>query len=113
MDLPNDGIRLRGERREGALKDITSCAAHVGWSHALLKLLLEELCVDDEIDTLLGNIDRLAIDQFPQAIAVALALRHSWRADDFLRFARRLQTIAARSSRGRMNAAGSRKRMLA
>ncbi len=80
---------------------MTSVTANLRWSHALLNLLLEELYVDEEIATFLGDVDHLPTDRFPQAVAVALALRHSWRKDDFDRLATRLHSIANRSSRCR------------
>jgi hypothetical protein len=45
--------------------------------------LLEDLHVEDEVIELIGNLDRLPVHRYPQAVAVALALRHSWRPDDF------------------------------
>jgi len=48
-----------------------------------MEVLLEELYVDDGLEELLGTArDRLRVRQYPQAVAVALILRHSWRADD-------------------------------
>jgi len=49
----------------------------------LMKVLVEELYVDDGLEELLGKApSRLQVRQYPQAVAVALILRHSWRADD-------------------------------
>jgi hypothetical protein len=48
-----------------------------------MEVLLEELYVDDGLEVLLGTApDKLGVRQYPQAVAVALILRHSWRADD-------------------------------
>ena len=48
-----------------------------------MKVLVEELYVDDGLEELLGKApSRLQVRQYPQAVAVALILRHSWRADD-------------------------------
>ena len=48
-----------------------------------MKVLVEELYVDDGLEELLGKAPgRLQVRQYPQAVAVALILRHSWRADD-------------------------------
>ena len=46
-------------------------------------LLLDELHVDDSLEALIGApLHKLRRHQYPQAIAIALILRHSWRADD-------------------------------
>lgn len=48
-----------------------------------MEVLLEELYVDDGLEGLLGKPpNELQVRQYPQAIAAALILRHSWRADD-------------------------------
>jgi hypothetical protein len=74
-----------------------------------LELLIEELYVDESIDHLLGEHPRdLPTRRYPEAIAVALILRHSWRADDLAWIVERLGlkrhvrtggTSAAHSSR--------------
>ena len=49
----------------------------------MMEVLLEELYVDDGLEELLGKVpEKLQVRHYPQAIAVALILRHSWRADD-------------------------------
>jgi hypothetical protein len=49
----------------------------------LREVLLEEVYVDDGLEKLLGKApSALQVRQYPQAVAVALILRHSWRADD-------------------------------
>ena len=60
------------------------------WSAALLNFLLEELWTEREIRMLVGPIDRLPPSRYPQAVAVALALRHSWRQDTLKRAVKRL-----------------------
>ena len=52
-------------------------------TRSLLLLLLEELAIDDDFDELVGNPEEFPASRFPQAIAMAIALRHSWRRDDF------------------------------
>jgi hypothetical protein len=48
-----------------------------------LELLIEELYIDESIEALLGEHPHaLPTHRYPEAIAVALILRHSWRADD-------------------------------
>jgi hypothetical protein len=56
-----------------------------------MKVLLEELYVDDGLEELLGKpSNKLQTRQYPQAVAVALILRHSWRADDLACILQRL-----------------------
>ena len=69
----------------------------IRWTPGLLEILLDELFVTDDFVALLGNPIDLPVDRYPQAVAVAMALRHSWRQDDFRRFTRRLRV--RRSSR--------------
>jgi hypothetical protein len=63
----------------------------IRWTPGLLEILLDELFVTDDFVALLGNPTELPVDRYPQAVAVAMALRHSWRQDDFRRFTRRLR----------------------
>jgi hypothetical protein len=57
----------------------------------LLELLIEELYIDESIDDLLGEHPaNLPARRYPEAIAVALILRHSWRADDLAWIVERL-----------------------
>jgi hypothetical protein len=75
----------------------------------LLEPLIEELYIDESIEDLLGERPRdLPTRRYPEAIAVALILRHSWRADDLAWIVERLglkrgartgRKTAARSSR--------------
>lgn len=67
-------------------------AESMTWSSSLLRLLLDELYVDDLFADLMGQPPAsLSTGQYPQAIAVALLLRHSWRPDDLASFAGRLR----------------------
>src|SRR5688572_29326806 len=86
-----DVARWRRTLRPRFLRHFAACSANLGWSRALLSLLLEELHPDDSFAALLGDPETLPVRQFPQAIATAIALRHSWRFDDFTRLARRLR----------------------
>jgi hypothetical protein len=57
-----------------------------------LEVLIEELYIDESIDDLLGEHPRdLPTRRYPEAIAVALILRHSWRADDLAWIVERLR----------------------
>ena len=64
-----------------------------------MKVLVEELYVDDGLEELLGKTPgRLQVRQYPQAVAVALILRHSWRADDLACILARLGVTTGTSS---------------
>lgn len=62
----------------------------LAWNRPLLALLLEELHVDDLFFELVGPPRRLPMNRYAQTLAVAVALRHSWRRDDLFDIARRL-----------------------
>lgn len=55
-----------------------------------MDVLIEELYVEDDFNALLGDPKRLPRRRYPQAILLALALRHSWRPDDLGCILRRL-----------------------
>jgi hypothetical protein len=73
----------REESRIPALEALLERTNGLELSRDLLLLLLEELAIDDDFDEIVGNPDNISPARFPQAIAMALALRHSWRRDDF------------------------------
>jgi hypothetical protein len=56
----------------------------------LLRLLLEEIGSDNVFVDVLGKPDRIPARRYPQAMAVALSLRHGWNRDDFVLFSKRL-----------------------
>jgi hypothetical protein len=91
-------LRLRGARRRSALRQVMAATAGLQWTHGFLKLLLEELCVDDEIAYFVGHIDRLPLHRVPHVLAVAIAMRHSWRTDDLATMARQLTSVGRRHS---------------
>lgn len=75
--------RWRRNVRPRAIRSAVAATGSVRWSPSLMEVLLEELYVDDCLEELLGTApDALRVRQYPQAVAVALILRHSWRADD-------------------------------
>ena len=82
---PTDGTtkRCRRDVRPLTVRSAVAATASLRWSPSLVAVLLEELYVDDGLEELLGTApDKLRVRQYPQAVAVALILRHSWRADD-------------------------------
>lgn len=75
--------RWRRDVRPRALRSAVQATNALPWSASLLELLIEEMYIDDSIEELLGDRLRdLPRRRYPQAMAVALILRHSWRADD-------------------------------
>jgi ParB/RepB/Spo0J family partition protein len=80
----------RTELRPRALRLIASRTAKLPWSRGLIVTLLDELNIDATFIELVGRPQGLPKRRYPQAIAVALALRHSWRREDVVKLARRL-----------------------
>jgi len=60
-----------------------------------VELIVEELFPDDLFTELVGHLDRVSPRQWPQVLAIAVALRHSWRRDGLARVARRLRVSLA------------------
>ncbi len=67
-----------------------SATKGIGWSSELIEAVLEEMYVDDHFEDLLGAPGRLRAQQYPQAVALALILRHSWHPDDLASILKRL-----------------------
>lgn len=83
--------RWRRDARPEALRAAVRRTKGLRWSASLLEHLIEELYIDESIDDLLGEHPRdLPTRRYPEAIAVALILRHSWRADDLACIVERL-----------------------
>jgi hypothetical protein len=80
----------RKHEREPALEALAARFSGSKWSARLLRVLLEELHVDDEVSKIVGDLRRLRVSRSSQVVILALALRHSWRPDDFRRLLRRL-----------------------
>ena len=76
-----DAERWREELRPRALRLFVARTATLRWSRALLKLVVRELYPDDLFAELIGNLDRVPRRRWPQVVALAVALRHSWRQD--------------------------------
>jgi len=81
--------RWRTELRPIAIRLVADRTARLPWSRMLLRLLLEDIRIDDVFLEVVGKAD-LPIRRYPQAIAVAPALRHSWQREDLLMFTKRL-----------------------
>lgn len=81
--------RWRTVLRPRALQLIAEKTAKLPWSRGLIATLLEELNIDGAFTELVGRPHSLPTKRYPHAIAVALALRHSWRREELVKFARR------------------------
>jgi hypothetical protein len=86
-----DVERWREELRPSALRQFAARTRKLPWSRALLKLVVRELYPDDLFSELIGNLDRVPRDRWPQVVALAVALRHSWRKDGLARIVKSLQ----------------------
>jgi hypothetical protein len=108
-----DAERWRAELRPRAIRDFASRATHLPWSRALLKAAIEELYPDDLFAQIVGDLDRVPRRLWPQALAVAIALRHTWRRDGLTRIAAQLRlspTTPVSSDRDRRRTRPSRSR---
>ena len=78
---------------------------NLSWTPALFALLLDELYADDLFTELVGDPDAIRPRGYAHAVAVAIALRHSWRPDDLQAVVGRLDIDQVRrgseSPRGR------------
>ena len=86
-----DAERWRTERRPRVLRLFAARARKLTWSRALLKLVVAELFPDDLFTELVGNLDRVPSRLWPHVIAIAVALRHSWRRDGLSRVTKQLR----------------------
>jgi len=77
-------------QREKALKRLFGRSAKLRWSPRLLQVLLEELRVDDSFEQLVGDVRRISMRRYPQVLAIAILVAHSWRPNDLIITARRL-----------------------
>jgi hypothetical protein len=91
--------RWRRDVRPRAVRSAVSATAMLRWSRSLMEVLLEELYMDDGLEGLLGKSrSDLRVRQYPGAVAAALILRHSWRADDLACILERLGVTNGRKS---------------
>jgi hypothetical protein len=95
-----DTEQWRAELRPRAMRLFAARTAKLPWSRALLKLVVAELFPDDLFTELVGSLDRVPRRQWPHVIAIAVALRHSWRRDGLTRIAKglRISLTAKRSN---------------
>lgn len=82
--------RWRTELRPRAMRLVAQRTSKLPWSRMLLRLLLEDIRTDDLFLEVMGKPEALPTSKYPQAIAVALAVRHSWQRESFITFSKRL-----------------------
>ena len=83
-------MQWRNERRYQSLRVFAERSKQLKWAPSLLAFLLEELWTERELSLFVEGLNRLPRSRYPQAVAVALALRHSWRQDHLQLAAKRL-----------------------
>lgn len=88
--VPKSARSWRRDTRRRVVRAAVLATRALRWSPQLIEAVLEELYVDDHFENLLGAPGQLRASQYPQAIAVALILRHSWHPDDLACIFRRL-----------------------
>ena len=88
--------------RPAMLRRAAVATTGLDWSSALFTTLLEELRENDGLEALLGAIRKdLAVAAYPQVIALALILRHSWQPEDLRRILEALEVIDRKKSSAR------------
>ena len=75
----------RGLTRPVILETFLDRTRDLCWSRELIDLLLDELHVSDEFDDLIARVPPSARVNYPQLVALALVLRHSWYPEDLAR----------------------------
>lgn len=88
-------LNARARERALLLKAAARRTVRLRWTPRLLAALLDELRVDDDYFALLGG-PKIPRARYPQAVALALLMRHAWRADDFADTASRLGLLGRR-----------------
>jgi hypothetical protein len=90
-----DAAQWREQLRPAAMRRFAARTVKLRWSRALVKLLIEELHPDDLFTELVGHIGHVQSRRWPQVIAIAVALRHSWRREGLTSIARQLHVSLA------------------
>jgi len=90
-----DAKHWRDNLRPRAMRLFTARTRTLTWSRALVKLIVEELFLDDLFAELVGPLDRVPPRQWPHVLATAVALRRSWRRDGLAQVARSLRVSLA------------------
>jgi len=88
--LDCDPSEWRRHMRARILHSLIEQTADLSWSPRLISLLLDELHISDEFDRLNARVPSRPASDYPQLVAIAVLLRHSWCPRDLARTARRL-----------------------
>jgi hypothetical protein len=83
--------RWRSDVRPRAVRLIAARTRTLSWSPTLLALVLEELGTDDLFAELVGSARTIPRRRYAHALAVAIALRHSWQPESLAWIAKRLR----------------------
>lgn len=89
------------QKRLRRLQTLAQSLVELRWSSALLQCLVGEMRVEEDFAAVLGDPTRIPIRRYPQAVAIAIALRHSWRPDLFARMSRELRRLSRIQHRSR------------
>ena len=90
-----DADRWREELRPRALRRFAASARTLRWSPAPLKVVVEEMYPDRLFADFVGDLDRVPARHWPSVLAIAVALRRSWRREGLTRLARQLHVSLA------------------
>ena len=94
--------------RPALLRRATIATTGLEWTPALFATLLEELRENDGLEALLGPMRKdLAVVSYPQVIALALILRHSWEPRDLRRILETLEVIDRKKASTRRVVSGA------
>jgi hypothetical protein len=80
----------RRKVRPHLLREMAGQTTGLPLSRPLVNALLDELHISDDFDALIGPTRHLPATHYPQLLAIALLLRHSWCPLDLSRTAKRL-----------------------
>ena len=86
--------------RAQRLRTLAGAVYGLQWTPGLVRLVLEELHADDDVTRVLGRRDTAKAQKTAEVIAAAVAVRHSWRADDFRTIIRRIRSERVKAQRG-------------
>ena len=94
--------------RAQRLRTLAAAVHGLQWTPGLVRLVLEELHVGDEVIRLFDRRHTATARKTAEVIAAAVADRHSWRADDFRTIIRRIRAERVKAQRGASWPPGSR-----
>src|SRR5207244_403350 len=81
-------------KRLRRVRALANSLAQLRWSSDLLNHLVDEMKIEEDFVAVLADPTTIPMRRYPQAVAIAIALRHSWRQDLFTRISRELRRIS-------------------